>query len=68
MNERLRQDAELIVRAAIQKVSPAQAVKKALEKAHFPGCIFLAAVGGLIMTGPTGTNVKDISIALIGED
>lgn len=27
----------------------------------------LEAVGGLIKTGPTGTNVNDVSIALIGE-
>ena len=27
----------------------------------------LKAVGGLIRTGPTGTNVNDVSIALIGE-
>ncbi len=26
----------------------------------------LAAVGGLVMTGPTGTNVSDISIAMLG--
>ena len=26
----------------------------------------LEAVGGLIKTGPTGTNVNDITIALIG--
>lgn len=28
---------------------------------------FLAAAGDLIVTGPTGTNVNDISLALIGE-
>ncbi len=27
----------------------------------------LRAIGGLIVTGPTGTNVNDISIALLGE-
>lgn len=32
MNEKLRQDAELIARDAIQKVSPSQAVRKALEQ------------------------------------
>ena len=26
----------------------------------------LGAVGGLIMTGPTGTNVNDVAVALIG--
>ena len=28
----------------------------------------LRAIGGLIMTGPTGTNVNDVAVALIGED
>ncbi len=28
----------------------------------------LEAVGGLIKTGPTGTNVNDIAVALIGSD
>ena len=27
----------------------------------------LQAVGGLIMTGPTGTNVNDVAVALLGE-
>lgn len=27
----------------------------------------LEAVGGLIKTGPTGTNVNDIAVALIGQ-
>lgn len=45
MNAKLRQDAELIARDAIQKVSPSQAVRKALEQEMFPGRIFLVAVG-----------------------
>ena len=45
MNQKLRQDAELIVREAIRQVSPSQAVKKALEQEHFSGRIFLVAVG-----------------------
>ena len=28
----------------------------------------LEAIGGLIKTGPTGTNVNDISIALLGAE
>ena len=28
----------------------------------------LQAVGGLIMTGPTGTNVNDVAVALLGAD
>ena len=41
----LRKDAEWIVRAAIQQVSPAEAVKKALEQERFSGRVFLVAVG-----------------------
>ena len=37
MNEQLRADAEAIVRAAIEAVSPARAVQKALQNRTFPG-------------------------------
>ena len=45
MNEKLRQDAEVIARAAINHVNPSRAVKGALEGFVFPGRIYLVAVG-----------------------
>ena len=45
MNEKLRQDAEVIARAAINHVNPSRAVKGALEGLMFPGRIYLVAVG-----------------------
>ena len=45
MNEKLRQDAEVIARAAINHVNPSSAVKGALEGLMFPGRIYLVAVG-----------------------
>ena len=45
MNEKLRQDAEVIARAAINHVNPSRAVKGALEGLVFPGRIYLVAVG-----------------------
>lgn len=45
MNEKLRQDAEVIAMAAINHVNPSRAVKGALEGLMFPGRIYLVAVG-----------------------
>ena len=45
MNQKLRDDAETIVRAAIAAVLPDEAVKRALRGVRFPGRVFLAAVG-----------------------
>lgn len=45
MDQILRADAESAVRAAIRAVLPDEAVRRALEGLHFPGRVFLAAVG-----------------------
>lgn len=45
MNEQLRADAEVIVRAAIEAVSPARAVQKTLQNRTFPGRVYLVAAG-----------------------
>ncbi len=45
MNEALHQNAEAIVRAAIESVSPANAVARALRGMTFPGRVFLVSVG-----------------------
>ena len=45
MNAKLRQDAEVIARAAINHVNTSRAVKGALEGFVFPGRIYLVAVG-----------------------
>ena len=45
MNERLRKDAEQIVRRAIESVKPDEAVRRALAGMAFPGRVFLVAAG-----------------------
>ena len=45
MNEKLRRDAEAIVRAAISSVLPDRAVERALSGMTFPGRVFLVAAG-----------------------
>ena len=45
MNGKLRQDAEIIVRQAIDAVRPDDGVRAALKNMVFPGRIFLAAAG-----------------------
>ena len=45
MNEKLRRDAELIVRRAIGSVLPDRAVERALGGMEFPGRVFLVAAG-----------------------
>ena len=45
MNSVLRKDAEEIVRAAVSAVLPEEAVRRALAGKHFPGRVFLIAVG-----------------------
>lgn len=45
MVEKLRQDAMRIVQEAIQAVLPDQAVEQALTGRHFPGLVYLVAVG-----------------------
>ena len=45
LEKRLRADAETILRASIGAVKPDSAVRRALEGAHFPGRVFLVAVG-----------------------
>ncbi len=45
MNTKLREDADEIIEYAIRSVLPDKAVKRALEKADFPGRIVLVSVG-----------------------
>lgn len=45
MNQKLRSDAEWIVRAAIAAVKPDAAVRRALQNISFPGRVFLVAAG-----------------------
>ena len=45
MNQKLRADAEYIVRTAIASVLPDAAVSRALRGMHFPGRVILVAVG-----------------------
>ena len=45
MKERLRADAELIVRQAIRAVKPDEAVRRALEQVRLTGRVYLVAVG-----------------------
>ena len=45
MNERLRKDAEQIVRRAIESVKPDEAMRRALAGMEFPGRVFLVAAG-----------------------
>ena len=45
MNHTLRKDAETIIRKAIDAVTPAYAVEKALKGRSFPGKVYLVAVG-----------------------
>ena len=45
MNQKLRSDAETIIRAAIDAVKPDAAVHRALENITFPGRVFLVAAG-----------------------
>ena len=45
MNERLRADAEAIVRQAIEAVKPDEAVRRALKQVELTGRVYLVAVG-----------------------
>ena len=45
MNQKLRTDAEAIVRSAIAAVKPDAAVQRALENKTFPGGVFVVAAG-----------------------
>ena len=45
MNERLRADAEAIVRQAIEAVKPDEAVRRALKQVKLTGRVYLVAVG-----------------------
>ena len=45
MNRTMRNDAEIIVRTAIEAVKPDAAVRRALQKLTFPGRVFLVAAG-----------------------
>ena len=45
MNEALRKDAEAIARRAIDAVTPAVAVERALKGGRFPGRVYLVAAG-----------------------
>ena len=45
MNEKLRRDAEMIARSAIEAVKPDRAVERALEGMTFPGRVFVVAAG-----------------------
>ena len=50
MNDKLRHDAEAIVRGAIDSVNPSQAVKRALEGQIFAGRVCLVAVGKVLFS------------------
>ena len=45
MNQKLRSDAETIIRSAIEAVKPDAAVRRALSGITFPGRVFLVAAG-----------------------
>ena len=45
MNQKLRSDAETIIRSAIEAVKPDAAVRRAVEHITFPGRVFLVAAG-----------------------
>ena len=45
MNEKLRKDAETVIRQAISAVTPGNAVERALKGRDFPGRVFLVAAG-----------------------
>ena len=45
MDQKLRQDADAIIRAAIAAVLPDEAVRRALKGRHFPGRVLLVAAG-----------------------
>ena len=45
MDQKLRQDADAIIRAAIAAVLPDEAVRRALKGWHFPGRVLLVAAG-----------------------
>lgn len=45
MNQRLRNDAEQIIRGAIRAVTPNETVKRALERKEFTGRVFIVSVG-----------------------
>ncbi|MCH5344568.1 MAG: glycerate kinase [Acetatifactor sp.] len=45
MNQKLRDDAEQIIRSAIQAVTPDEAVRRTLEGKEFTGRIYIVAVG-----------------------
>ena len=45
MNQQLRNDADLIIKEAINAVQPDAAVKRALEGKNFPGRVVLVAAG-----------------------
>ena len=45
MNQKLRQDADAIIRATIAAVLPDEAVRRALKGRHFPGRVLLVAAG-----------------------
>ena len=45
MDQKLRQDANAIIRAAIAAVLPDEAVRRALKGRHFPGRVLLVAAG-----------------------
>lgn len=45
MDQKLRQDSDAIIRAAIAAVLPDEAVRRALKGRHFPGRVLLVAAG-----------------------
>ena len=71
MNQTIREDTQVIIRESIQAVLPDEAVKKhcreessAVMLLSFPQARPLAA-DGLVITGPTGTNVNDVAVLLL---
>ena len=56
--------------AIVDGETPAKATAKGLDPEDYlnrnDSYSFFKAVGGLLMTGPTGTNVMDIQIILVG--
>ena len=45
MEQSLREDAEMIVKRALEAVKPDEAVRRCLEGKEFPGRVYLVAVG-----------------------
>ncbi len=69
-----KEDLKKIYRAAIDAANPEKAIhdclrlKKNILELYADAKIFFEALGDLIVTGPTHTNVMDIRIILVSND